>query len=266
MFGHQVEVDLGTDQGQPRRKDLGAFIEGVVGEIIRQRCVGEVGETGEIAYCGMGEASPDHACLDIRVESHCHGCLDAAAHDDQVINKPISGPAPAVHLLTEALFLSRRHGLDDEDLEIRLAERIVMRGADDQVLAVVAMLTLSDVVEGADAVGLRNERAIDPGHQPAQPFPGSSCRELLDDAKGRMARKRPELLQWRQRRALRMYGIGHAVVDRLRAAQRGDDPASRLLQPRPRICPELPPAVVRVRAGLIDHDQLLELRAPTTFQ
>jgi hypothetical protein len=103
--GHQVEVDLGTDLGQPRRQDLGAFIGGVVGEIVRQRCVGKVGETAEIAKRGMGEAPPDHACLDIRVESHCHGCLDAAAHDDQVIDKPISGPAPGVHLLTEALLL-----------------------------------------------------------------------------------------------------------------------------------------------------------------
>ena len=200
-----------------------------------------------------------------RQKEDSHGCLDATADDDQVIDKGISGPAPSVHLLTQALLLCRRHGLNDEDLEVGPAEWIMLRAAENQILAVVAMLTLGDFIEGTEAVGLRDKRAIDPSHQPCQAFPSSGGRKLLDNAEGRMARERPKLLQRRQCRALRVHSIGHALIDRLYPSQRGDDTPSRLLQPRPRICPELPPAVVRVRAGLIDHDQLLELRPRTTF-
>ena len=264
--GHQVEVNLGTDRGEPRCQDLGALVRGSLREIVRQRCVGEVGEVGEIAQRGVGEASPDHARLDVRVEPHCYGSLDATADDHQVIDEAISGPAPGIHLLTEALLLCGRHGLDDKDLEIGTAEGIVLRGAHDEVLAVVAMFTLGDVAEETRSVGLGDERAIDASHQPAQPFPSSGRRELLDEAEGGMARERPELLQRRQCRALHMHGVGDVAADRLPASQGGDDPPRRLLQPRPGVCPELPPAVVRVRAGLIAHDQLLELEPRAATQ
>ena len=34
-FGHQIQVDLGTDRGQAWRQDLRPFIGGVVREIVR---------------------------------------------------------------------------------------------------------------------------------------------------------------------------------------------------------------------------------------
>ena len=140
-FGHQVQVDLGTDLGQvavpgsalahrgsdPRDHPT-AVASAKLASLVRSRTR------------GMGEASPDHARLDVRVEPHRHGCLDAAAHDDEVVSERVSRPAPAVHLLAESLLLCRRHGLNNEDLEIWPAERIVLRGAEDHVVAVVSML------------------------------------------------------------------------------------------------------------------------------
>ena len=90
-LGHQVEIDLGTDLGQARRQNLGALVRGVVGEIVRQRCVGEVCEAAEITQRRVGKASPDHAGLDVRVESHRYGRLDTAADDDELVDEGISG-------------------------------------------------------------------------------------------------------------------------------------------------------------------------------
>ena len=47
-LGHQVEVDLGTDLGQPRRQNLGALVRGVIRKIVRQRRVGEVCQAADI--------------------------------------------------------------------------------------------------------------------------------------------------------------------------------------------------------------------------
>jgi hypothetical protein len=118
----------------------------MVGKIVRQRCVGEVGESGEITYGRVGEAAPDHARLDVRVEPHGDGGLNAAPHDDEVVSEGISGAAPAADLFAELLLLCGRHGLDNEDLEIWPAESI-MRYAEDHLLAVGSMFGMSDVVE-----------------------------------------------------------------------------------------------------------------------
>jgi hypothetical protein len=148
----------------------------MIRKIIRQGCVGEVSEVGEISQRGIGEASSDHTCLDVRVETHRDGCLDSAAHYHQVVSEQVSRPAPSMHLLAEPLLLCRRHGLNHEDLEIGPAERIVLRGAEDQLVAVVTMFALGDVVQRAHPVGLGDERAVDPSHEPSEPFPGSNGR------------------------------------------------------------------------------------------
>jgi hypothetical protein len=49
------------------------------------------------------------------------------------------------------------------------------------------MLALGDVIERTAAIGLRDERPVDAGDQPCQPFPASGQRQLLADAEGHMA-------------------------------------------------------------------------------
>jgi hypothetical protein len=95
---------------------------------------------------------------------------------------------------------------------------MIMDASNDQVLSVVAMLAAGNVVERPGPVAPRDERTIDPSHHPCQPPPRSGCRKLLDHAEGGVARKSPELLQRRERRALLMHRIGHVLVDRFPAA------------------------------------------------
>src|SRR6185437_15865133 len=192
-LGHQIEVDLWTDLGQPRRQNLGAFVRGVIGKIICQRRVGEVCEAAEITQRLVSKASPDHAGLDVRIESHRYGRLDTAADYDELVDEGVCRSAPGMYLLTELLFLCRRHGLDDEHLEVRLA-RMIMDASHDQVIGVVVVLAVGDVVKRAGPVGLRDERTIDPSHHPGQPLPGSARRQLLDHTEGSMAWKGPKLL------------------------------------------------------------------------
>ena len=229
-LGHQVEVDLWTDLGQARRQNLGALIGRVVREIVRQSRIGEVCEAAEITQRLVSKASPDHAGLDVRVESHRYGRLDTAADYDELIDEGVCRSAPGMYLLTELLFLCRRHGLDDEHLEVRLA-RMIMDASHDQVIGVVAVLAVGDVVERPGPVGLSDKRTIDPSHHPCQPLPGSASRQLLDHTEGSMAWKGPKLLQRRQRGALRMHCIGHVLVDRFATSHRGDDPPGCFLQP-----------------------------------
>ena len=145
-FAHQVQIDLGPDLGQAGCQDLRPLVRGMVGKIIRQRCVGEVGESAELTHGRVRKASPDHARLDVRVEPHGDGGLNATSHDDEVINEGISGATPAADLFAELLLLCGRHGLNNEDLEIWPAE-CIMRYAEDHLLAVGSMFGIRDIVE-----------------------------------------------------------------------------------------------------------------------
>ena len=89
-----------------------------------------------------------------------------------------------------------------------------MRYAEEHLLAVLSMLSLCDVIERTASIGLRHERAVDPRHQPCQPFPAPGQRQFLDDAEGRVAGKCPELLERCQCRAGVVYGLRHVLVDR----------------------------------------------------
>jgi hypothetical protein len=89
--------------------------------------------------------------LDVRVETHRDGCLNAATNDDEVVDERISRTAPAVDLLAELLLLRGRHGLNNQNLEVWTAG-VIVRYPKDHVVVIGSMLRVGDVVEGTRTV------------------------------------------------------------------------------------------------------------------
>ena len=246
-LGHQVQVEFGPQPGQPAGQDLGAFVRAPAGQVTGDAAVGEVRQAGQILRGGGGEAAADDTSLEVRVQPRGdHGFL-GAAHYDQLVDKVVAGPAPAVQLLTQGVLLRRGQGLDEQHLEVRPGlPGIGLPGL------ILIMVDVRGQRPGAGAVGLGDQRPADPGHQEREPVIAGRGEQVPDAPVDLRAGKRPVLLDRGEGIEQPGRGRDQAAVRLARYGCARQLPA-RLLQPGPGIAASLPPAGKRPCRGGVDH-------------
>ena len=248
---HQVQVELGAQPGQPPRQDLRALIEGLAGQITGNIAIGKVRQAGEVVAGRGVKPAADHAGLQVRVQPRGDNSVLGAADHDQFVAEVIARPAPAADLLAQGMLLRRSQRLDQEHLEVRPARGGLLGGRGQGAGPLIVAIRLGPLLAGA--VGLRDQGPVDPGHRPRELVIAGRGEQVPGVPAGFRAWEGPVPLDGGEDVEHGGDRRSEAIGRRLTAERGVRQLLARFFQPGPGVRAELPPAVVRSRAGLLHH-------------
>ncbi len=240
---HQVQVELRSDPGQGPGQDLGAFVRPVFHQVVGSEQAHELADRGGVMAGPVSESGADHAGLQLEVQPGGHHRVVEARHHDYFVGELVVRSAPAAEFLAQRALLLLGHVLDDQHLEVGPVGPGRVSRAAVGLVEVVVELGVPDL----PVVGIAGQGPVEPGHDRRAPVVLPGCEQPPDLLVGRHAGKGPEPLDGPEEFELRGHRLGQRLEGTLLAAGQRQL-ACCLFQPGPGVVPDLPQAVVRVRA------------------
>ena len=204
------------------------------------------------------EAAADHARLQLEVQPRGHHRVVETRHHDDLVEELVVRAAPPAQLLAQCALLVLGHVLDDQDFEVWPVLTALVGRA---YLVLIGLIVGVGVPAGAAPVGVGGQRPVDPGHHGRTPVVFTGREQPAHPVEGLHTGKGPEPLDRREHVKRSGDRVGQLLDRTLLGAGQGQL-SGCLLKGGPGIGPDLPQAVVGVRAS--GHGDLLAtfLRRP----
>ena len=166
-LGHEVQIQLGPQPGHPSSEHLGSLVGRTVHHVVVAAVLDEGAQLGQIVPRVMDEPPADHAGLQVEVQQHRHRPRLRSSGRRRLVDERVVGPAQAPQLFAQGTFLRTGHVIDDQHFEVGSGLPVVLMA---QYVGAAERFTV-EVLGGplsAVAIGVRDQRAVDPGDEPGE--------------------------------------------------------------------------------------------------